>query len=157
MTNKAFDELSSRPDYPRREAEAIAKGAVKYWTEHKDALVALREKLARERAAKPRDPKTYTATALNPEHRERMRALLDKVAPGGSYDPAKAGEYVESFRRAAVGDKATFTVKAAFDGERIRLTGEVSDRADHDRLIDLFVAMGLYRIVNEVRVPKPGG
>ena len=23
--------------------------------------------------------------------------------------------------------------------------------------IDLFVAMGLYRIVNEVRVPKPGG
>ena len=48
-------------------------------------------------------------------------------------------------------------MKAAFDGERIRLTGEVSDRADHDRLIDLFVAMGLYRIVNEVRVPKPGG
>ena len=30
------------------------------------ALVALREKLAKEREAKPRDPKTFTATALNP-------------------------------------------------------------------------------------------
>src|SRR4051812_17762904 len=57
MTNRAFDELSARPDYPHKEAEAIARGAVKYWTDHKDSLAALREKLAKERAAHPRDPK----------------------------------------------------------------------------------------------------
>jgi N-acetylmuramoyl-L-alanine amidase len=49
MTNKEFDELSERPDYPRREAGAIAKGAVRYWMTHKDALVALRETLMKER------------------------------------------------------------------------------------------------------------
>src|SRR5947209_14823000 len=45
MTDKTFDELSTRPDYPKREAAAIRKGAVKYWTEHKPALVPLRTKL----------------------------------------------------------------------------------------------------------------
>src|SRR5437588_96281 len=41
MTNPAFDELSTQPDYPKKEAVAICKGAIKYWMEHKDALVAL--------------------------------------------------------------------------------------------------------------------
>ncbi|HKB05030.1 MAG TPA: N-acetylmuramoyl-L-alanine amidase [Gemmataceae bacterium] len=155
LTNKEFDELSSRADYPKKEAEAIAKGAVAYWKEHKDALVALRERLAGERAAKPRDPKTYTATALNPDFQARVKELLGNVAPGGKYDPAKAGEYVAAFRKAVVTDpKATFTVKADYAGDVVRLTGEVSDRAHHDRLIDLFVAMRIYNLVNEIRIPK---
>ncbi|HJZ54976.1 MAG TPA: N-acetylmuramoyl-L-alanine amidase [Gemmataceae bacterium] len=154
MTNREFDDLSTRPDYSKKEAAALAKGAVKYWTNHKAALVALREKLAKDRAAKPRDPKTYTATALNPDYQARMKALLDKVAPGGKYDMANAGEYVEAFRKAVVGDDATFTVKAEVSGERIRLTGEVADRKHHDRLVDMLVAMRLYGIVNEVRLPK---
>jgi hypothetical protein len=154
MTNREFDDLSSRPDYPKKEAAAIAKGAVTYWTRHKAALVALRDKLAKDRAASPRDPKSYTATALNPDYQERMKALLDKVAPGGKYEPAKAGDYVQAFRKAVVGDDAAFTVKAEVTGKRIHLTGEVSDRRHHDRLVDLFVAMKLVGIINDVRLPK---
>jgi N-acetylmuramoyl-L-alanine amidase len=155
MTNREFDELSGRADYPTKEAAAICKGAVKYWKDHKDALVALREKLAKERAAKPRDPKTYTATALNPEFQSGMKDLLAKVAPEGKYDPAKAGEYVQRFRNAVVTDpRATFAVKAEYTGGVIRLSGEVSDRSYHDRLIDLFVAMKLYDLANDIRVPK---
>src|SRR5260370_19472545 len=58
MTNKDFDDLSTKPDYPKKEAEAICKGAVKYWTDHKDALVTLREKLMKERKEHPPHPKT---------------------------------------------------------------------------------------------------
>jgi N-acetylmuramoyl-L-alanine amidase len=72
MTNKAFDELSTRPGYPKKEAEAICRGAVKYWTGHKDALVALRAKLMKERAEDPRDPKTFTAVDLNPDFQARL-------------------------------------------------------------------------------------
>src|SRR5262249_36103277 len=50
MTNKAFDELATRPDYPTKEAAAICQGAIKYWTEHQKALVALRTTLMKERA-----------------------------------------------------------------------------------------------------------
>ncbi|VTR99300.1 n-acetylmuramoyl-l-alanine amidase : N-acetylmuramoyl-L-alanine amidase OS=Clostridium sp. CAG:451 GN=BN663_00049 PE=4 SV=1: Amidase_3 [Gemmata massiliana] len=154
MTNRDFDDLSIRPEYPKKEAAAIAKGAVKYWTTHQAALVALREKLTKDRAAKPRDPKTYTAIALNPAHKERMKALLDTVASGGKYEAAKAGEYVEAFSKAVATDpKARFTVKAENTGERIKLTGE-ADQKLHNQLIDMLVAMKLYGIVNEVRVPK---
>ena len=156
MTNKAFDELSNRPEYAPAEATAIANGAVKYWATHKPALVALREKLAKERAAKPRDPKEVTATALNPQFQREMTALLAKVAPDGTYDAAKAGEYVAAFRKVAVADGHTFTVTATTADGRVTLSGGVSDRGDHDRLIDLFVAMKLYRIVNGVTLPKPG-
>ena len=45
-------------------------------------------------------------------------------------------------------------MKAEVDGKRIKLTGEASDRKYHDRLIDLLVAMKLYEITNEVRLPK---
>jgi hypothetical protein len=154
MTNKAFDELSNRPDYPKTEAAAILKGAVKYWTEHKAALVALREKLAAERAAKPRDPTTYTAIALNPDFRARMDALLANVAPGGAYDPAKIGAYIEAFKKAVVTDPAaTFAVKGTWDGRRITLTGSTSDRQYHDQLIDMLIAMKLCAITNTVQVP----
>lgn len=155
MTNRAFDDLSNQPDFPKVEAAAIAKGAVKYWATHKAALIALRDTLAKERAAKPRDPKAYTATALNPAHQERMKAVLEAVAPGGKYEAAKVGEYVQAFRKVAVTDpKATFTVKAELSDGRIRLTGEVSNRKYHDGLIDMLVAMKLYTIVNEVQLPK---
>jgi N-acetylmuramoyl-L-alanine amidase len=154
MTNRAFDELSNRPDYPATEAAAICKGAIKYWTEHKDAIVALHEKLMRERAAHPRDSKTYTAIDLNPEFRARMDERLARVAPGRTYDPAKAGEYVAKFKEVVVTDPAaTFTVKATYDGKLIRLSGATSDRKYHDTLIDLFVAMKLYDITNDIKVP----
>src|SRR5262249_26512463 len=128
MTNKDYDELSNKPDYPKKEAEAICKGAVRYWTEHKAALVALREKLATERAATPRDPKTYTAISLNPDFQARMKNLLHKVAPSGKYDPTKAGEYVEAYKKEIVTDpKTTFNVTATYDGKKYMLAGDVSD------------------------------
>jgi N-acetylmuramoyl-L-alanine amidase len=154
MTNRAFDELSTRPDYPPKEAAAIGKGAIKYWTEHKPALIALREKLMKDRAAKPRDPKTYTAIDLNPDFQERMKKLVAEVAPDGRYEPAKISEYVERFKKLFVTDpKATFTVKGEFDGQWIKLSGETSDRKYHDQLIDLLVAMKLYDINNEIHFP----
>jgi N-acetylmuramoyl-L-alanine amidase len=154
MTNRAFDDLSNRPEYPKTEAEAIGKGAIKYWSEHKTALVELREKLAKARAALPRDSKTYTAIELNPAYRAEMTALLAKVAPGGHYDPANANEYIDRFRAEVVTDPtAAFTVKATVAEKRITLTGEVSDRRYHDRLIDLFVAMKLYDLKNEIKLP----
>lgn len=156
MTDPAFDTLCNTPDYPQTEAAALVKGAVKYWSEHEPALESLRDRLAKERAARPRDPKTYTAIALNPEHRAAMGRLLVKVAPDGQYDPAKAGKYVEAFKTAAVTDpKATFDVKASFDGRQVALTGIASDRKDHDRLIDMLVAMKLYAIANDIALPKP--
>lgn len=154
MTNRAYDELSMRPDYPPKEAAAICKGAIKYWTEHKSELIALREKLMMDRAAKPRDPKTYTAIDLNPDFQGRMDKLLAQVAPGGHYDPAKIGEYLERFKTVVVTDpKATFTVQGDFDFQRINLTGETSDRKYHDQLIDMLVAMKLYEISNKIRFP----
>jgi hypothetical protein len=45
-------------------------------------------------------------------------------------------------------------VKAEHAGGVVRLTGEVSDRTHHDRLIDLFVAMEVYAIANGIRIPK---
>jgi N-acetylmuramoyl-L-alanine amidase len=155
MTNKSFDELSNTPDYPKTEAAAIAKGATKYWTDHKAALIALREKLAQERAARPRDPKTYTSIELNPAYREKMTKLLVEIAPGGNYEPAKAGDYVAKFKSVVVTDPAAmFDVKAAYDGKRIKLTGETSDRKYHDQLIDMFVAMKLYDLTNDIKAPK---
>jgi N-acetylmuramoyl-L-alanine amidase len=154
MTNRAYDELSMRPDYPPKEAAAICRGAIKYWTEHKPELIALREKLAEDRADKPRDPKTYTAIDLNPDFQARMDKLLAQIAPGGRYAPAKIGEYLERCKAAVVTDpKVTFTVKGDFDFQRINLTGETSDRKYHDQLIDMLVAMKLYDINNNVRFP----
>ena len=154
MTNSEFDELSTRPEYPKTEAAALRKGAERYWSAHKDALIALRDKLAKERAAKPRDPKTFTATALNPAYQERMKKLLDQVAPGGKYEAAKAKEYVEAYRTAAVFKYAAYEVNAEYTEGRIKLIGEVSQRRHHDGLIDMLVAMKLYSITNEIRVPK---
>ncbi len=156
QTSRAFDDLSARPEYPKVEAAALAKGAAAYWAAHKPALVALRDQLAKARADKPRDPKTYTAVALNPDLQKRAAELLAKVAPAGRYEAAKADEYVEAFRKATVKPGAAFTVVARTSAEGVMtLTGDVSDRADHDRLIDLLVSMKLYRIVNEVQLPKP--
>ncbi len=155
MTDKSYDELCNQPDYPRKEALAICKGAVKYWSEHKQALVALRDKLSKERAAHPRDPKTFTAIELNPEFQAHMKTLLAQVAPEGKYDPAKAGDYVTKFRMLIVTDPAAkFDVKASYEGKRIHLTGETSDRRYHDQMIDLFVAMKLYDLTNEIKLPK---
>src|SRR5947209_11789155 len=157
MTSKGFDDLSSRPEFPKKEAEAICRGAVAYWTKHKDELVTLRDKLAKERASKPRDPKTYTATALNPEFQARIKELLAEVDPSAKHDPAKVADYVRAYQKAVVTDpKSTFNVTAAFDGKTIKLVGDVSDRACHDRLIDLLVAMRLYAIQNEIKLPKAG-
>jgi N-acetylmuramoyl-L-alanine amidase len=152
MTNKEFDELSNKPDFPSREAEAICKGAIKYWTEHKDALVKLRAQLMKERADHPRDPKTYTSIELNPEYQARMKKLLAQVAPTGKYDPATIGEYLENFKKVVVTDpQAMFNVKGEFDGKRINLSGETSDRKYHDQLINMLVAMKLYQISNSIK------
>jgi N-acetylmuramoyl-L-alanine amidase len=155
MTNPTFDDLANQPSYPKKEAEALCKGAIKYWTEHKEALIALRAKLMKERAEHPRDPKTYTAIELNPDFQARMKKLLAQVAPSGKYDPAKVSDYLEGFKKAVVTDaQATFTVQGDFDGKLIKLSGATSDRKYHDQLIDLFVAMKLYHLSNDIQVPK---
>jgi len=83
------------------------------------------------------------------------RPDVGRVAPGGNYDRAKAGEYVENFKKAVVTDpKATFAVRGEFDGKTIRLSGETSRREYHDQLIDLLVAMRLFNIANDIRFPK---
>lgn len=154
MTNRAFDDLCNRPEYPKTEAEAIAKGAMAYWATHKKALIALRDKLSADRKARPRDPKAVTAIALSEAFRTEVNTLLGKIAPGGVYDPASANDYVEAFRRELVTDpKAVFTVKASTNGRKITLAGEVSDRKYHDKLIDLFVAMKLFDLTNEMKLP----
>src|SRR5262245_5710463 len=154
MTNRAFDELSNQSDYPKTEAESIAKGAMKYWIEHKTELNVLRDRLAKARAAKPRDPKTYTAVDLNPVFRAEMTARLARVAPGDTFEVAKAGDYIEAFRKAVVTDPGvTFDVTAKVEGKRITLSGNVSDRKDHDLLIDMFVAMQLFELTNEIKLP----
>jgi N-acetylmuramoyl-L-alanine amidase len=156
MTNPAFDELSTQPGYPKKEAEALCKGAIKYWTEHKDALIALRAQLMKERAEHPRDPKTYTAIDLNPVFQTRMKKLLAQVAPEGKYDLARVGDYVENFKKITVTDaKVTFMVRGEFDGQLIKLSGATSDRRYHDQLIDLLVAMKWYNVANEIELPKP--
>jgi len=136
-------------------AEAIVKGAIKYWKEHKEAVVALHDKLAKERAAHPRDPNTCTAIDLNPDYIAKMKKLLGQVAPGGKYDPSKIGEYLENFKKVVVTDPAaTFTVKGEYDGKVIRLSGETSDRKYHDGVINMLVAMKLYSIANGIQIPK---
>jgi hypothetical protein len=154
MTNKEFDDLCNTAAYPRVEAAAIRNGAVKYWREHKPALVALRKTLSEERARQPRDPATYTAVALNPESQARMKTLLRTVAPGGKYSAAKAGEYLERFRAAVVTEpNAVFVVRAEPEGKTIHLIGETSDPAYHNQLIDMFVAMKLYDLANDIEFP----
>jgi N-acetylmuramoyl-L-alanine amidase len=154
VTNKAYDELSNQPDYPAKEATAIGKGAVKYWTEHKEELSKLRDKLSKERAAKPRDPNTYTANDINPAFQKKMRALLTKVAPEGKYEANKVPAYLKAFQKEVVTDaKEKFEVKADIAGDKIFLSGETSHRPYHNQLIDMLVAMKLYDITNNIQLP----
>lgn len=154
MTNPAFDKLSNEPGFAQKEATALAAGITTYWRTHKPALEKLRENLIAERAANPRDPKTYTAIELNPEHRESMRALLKQIAPDGKYDPAKVADYMTEFKKLITDPKAKFEMTAEYDGQRIKLTGKVGERKYHDQFIDLLVAMKLFTISNEVVLPK---
>ena len=158
MTNPAFDTLCNTPAFPRAEAAAIRKGAVRYWTEHKEDLVRLREILADERALRPRDPKTFTAIDLNPDYQAKMKGLLAKVAPNGAYEPAKVNDYIERFRSAVVTEpEVVFAIRAEPDGQRIRLVGETSEARYHNELIDMFVAMKLYNLTNDIEFPGRDG
>ena len=153
LTNREFDELASRPAFAQKEAAAIAAGAAKYWAAHQPALVTLRTKLAAERAAKPRDPTTYTYAALNPVLRERTAKLLAAVVPDGRVDAAKVHEYLQTYQRLGVTDpKNKFEVSATYADGKVILTGN-SDRAAFNGLIDLLVAMRLTTIENRVTLP----
>lgn len=151
MTNRTFDELSSRPDFPAKEAGAIAKGAIKFWTARKSELIALRDKLADLEKRYPHDPDTYIAIELNPAYQEKMKKLLAQVEPSGNYDPAKIGPYVESFKKLVITDPAAFTVKGEYDGDDklMLLTGKCGKR-DNDQLIDMLIAMRLFNISNKI-------
>ena len=153
MTNRKFDELSNTPEYPKKEAEAICKGAIQYWTARKAELLALHERLHQARVAKPRDPNTFKATDLNPEYQAKMKKLLDEVAPGGKFEAAKIEDYITALKK-TVTDPKVFDVKGSFDGKRINLTGSVSDRKYQDELINVLVAMKLYDIKNDIQIPK---
>lgn len=146
QTNPAFDELSNRPDYPDREAAALLKGAVTYWTAHKPALVALRDK------RQPKPGGKVTATDLNSAFQGETAKLLERVAPGGRYEAGKAAEYVTAFK-ATLTAPTGFAVTATVQGEAIKLGGSVADKTHHDRLIDLFVAMRLVALDNAIDFP----
>ncbi len=155
MTNRAFDELSMRPDFPRKEAEAICNGAMKYWKEHKNELNLVRAILQQERAERPRDPKSYKAIDLNPDYQATMKKLLAQVTPSGKYEPAMIGEYLESYRKTIDAEtRAKFGIQGEFDGKLIKLTGEVANKKHHDDVINLLIAMKLYNISNNIRLPK---
>lgn len=141
MTNKAYDELCNRPQYPKIEAEAIRDGAVKYWKEHQKALTELRDKLTKERAAKPRDPATITAIALNSNHRAKMKELLAKLEPTGKPDPAKLGQYLEAFRQQLPAERqAKFTMKVVWTEQKLKLSG-AAEKEDWNRATDVLIAI----------------
>lgn len=154
MTNREFDALSTKPDYPAKEAAAICKGAIKFWKDHESELVALRHKLMKERAVNPKNPNTYAAIDLNPAYQEKMKKLVAQIDPSGSHDPAKIGDYVAKFKALVVKDpKATFDIKGEYDGKAIKLSGQTSNKTYHDQLIDVLVAMNLYNISNAIKGP----
>ena len=65
--------------------------------------------------------------------------------------PELVGDYVALFKKDVVTDPAAkFDVTATFDGKRINLSGETSERKYHDQLIDMLVAMKLFDIPNEI-------
>lgn len=155
MTNPAFDELSNKPEYPKVEAEALSQAAIQYWTTHRQFLNEWRDKLMKERAEKPRDPNHYTATALNPAYQAKMKSLLTKIASDEKPDPTKIATYLDNFKTTVVTDpQAKFDIAGTFDGKTIRLQGETSDRKFHDQLIDVLVAMKLFNLTNDVKLPK---
>jgi N-acetylmuramoyl-L-alanine amidase len=155
MTNPEFDELSNQPEYPKVEAEAIGQAAIQYWTTHRQFLNEWRDRLIKERAAKPRDPNTYTAVAINPALQSEMISLVAKIASDGRPDPTKIATYLDNFKSAVVTDpQAKFEITGTFDGSTIRLQGETSDKKYHDQLIDMLVAMRLYNLTNDVKFPK---
>ena len=97
-------------------------------------------------------PATVTATDLDPEFQAAMAKLLERVAPGGGYTAAKAPEYVAAYT-GTLADASGFAVTAGVSGDTIKLAGSVTDKAHHDRLIDLFVAMRLVALDNAVTLP----
>ena len=152
LTNPDFDKMANESGFPKTEAFAIARGVRNYWLAHHEALKTLRMELITERATSPRDPKTLTATALNPTFQSDMKAALKKIAPEGKYEAAKVSEYLEKCRKDFPGSNNE--IKARYDGKVIILTGKPADRKLHDRFIDVLVAMKLLAIQNEVVVAK---
>jgi N-acetylmuramoyl-L-alanine amidase len=155
QSNAEFDEISNNPDFAKREATAILKGAANYWAAHKPALEALRTRLAAERKAKPRDPKSYTAIALNPAFRETMAKRLATIEPSRTYVAADAAKSVTAFASSYPEvERLKFRFSATVENDVIKLTGNCDDRKYHDDLIDAFVAMKLFAIKNEIAIPK---
>jgi N-acetylmuramoyl-L-alanine amidase len=155
MTNPEFDEQCNQPDFPKKEAAALAKGLIYYWQKHRDGLMALQVKLKLDRDAKPRNPRDYTATALNPAYQAEMKQLLEKLEPSCQFRKDQISVYLQRFQKEVVAATDQFQVKAILDGERIELTGSVSNRKNHDRLIDVLVALKWYQITNRIELPKP--
>jgi N-acetylmuramoyl-L-alanine amidase len=147
QTNPAFDAESNKPEFPEREAAALFKGAVSYWSDYHRVLMAHRGK------RDPKPPGRVTATALDPAFQAEMGKLLGTVAPGGKYNPAKAADYVAGYK-GTLADPAGFAVTAVAEGQTVKLAGRVTRKEHHDRLIDLFVAMGLVALDNAVELSK---
>lgn len=154
MTNKLFDQISNQPDFAKAEAAAIAKGAIAYWERNKEALGVLRGKLKKERETKPRDPNSFTASALNPVYQKRKTERLAAIAPDGKYSPEKVADYLAKFKAAYFRNSlAVLDMSVTYDGKVIRLSGETTDRTYHNQFIDLLVDMKLYTIKNTVKLP----
>jgi N-acetylmuramoyl-L-alanine amidase len=155
QSNTVFDELCQKSDYPNREAKAIAKGAMAYWSKHHKELDNFRTQLAATRAKSPRDPKSYVAIELNPEYRKTMADLLKSVTPDGSYQARHVAEYYTAFRKGYTADEQKqFDFKVSFRDRTIVMSGSATQRRYHDDWINLLVAMKLVAIENTVTIPK---
>ncbi|MCC6546696.1 N-acetylmuramoyl-L-alanine amidase [Candidatus Sumerlaeota bacterium] len=155
MTNPEYDKLTQDPDYPRKEAEAIYKGALKYWKDNKAELIKLREELIAKRAANPVDPNTLAAIQLNPKYKGEVAAIVAAMDPDKKPDPAKIDAYIQNYKKAYVKSEADkFTVAGSFVNGKVVLNGEVANRQQHNDIINGLIAMGLNRISNNIKFPE---
>ncbi|CAN5337611.1 hypothetical protein BH11PLA2_BH11PLA2_42160 [soil metagenome] len=152
MTNPEFDAMSIKPDFAKKEATATTAGAVTYWRTHHKALEAQRQEFIKARAESPKDLTICSNINLNPNIQSLMSTYLSKLAPDGKYDAAKVATYLAEFRKLKEVPVTDF--KAAYADGKIKLSGKVTDRKEHDAFIDVLVAMKLLDIVNDCSVPS---
>lgn len=155
MTNPEFDKLSQDPGYPRKEAEAIFKGALKYWNDNKEELTKLRAELMKKRAAAPVDPNTLAAIQLNPKYQKEIATIVAAMDPAGKPAAAKIGDYIANYKKAYVKtDADKFTVTGSYVDGKIVLKGSVADRRQHNDIINALIAMKLNKISNNITFPE---
>ncbi|MEO8377785.1 MAG: N-acetylmuramoyl-L-alanine amidase [Candidatus Sumerlaeota bacterium] len=154
MTNSAFDKLSQEPDYPKKEAQAIFNGALKFWQDNKVEVTKMHDELMAKRKLSPPDPNTLNAMQLNPKYQKEIAAIVKAMDPSGKHDPAMIATYVENYKKAYVKtDADRFTVTGSWADGKVVLAGNVPDRKYHDDIINALIEMNMHKISNKIKFP----